>query len=360
MVEWIKHVTREMSLTAISYAFNSYINGIKDLFGFNFNNIIYFISQGQIEGYKDPDEIKRLKSRIADIAIKNPENIKATLNLSKRYSSELNNFISNATANLPKYTNEKLALLYKEFDAIYTKFWAYYLFHFYLIDALKEAGLDIIINENKVVVDELRRTNPYLTVDQEFLKHLFNELAKRKDIEKPEILYYSLPHEIINSLEGKSIINIGELNQRKNSFLFFAKEGKKLLKSGDEALKEKTKEIVEEEIASLIEIKGQVACRGKAIGNVKIVTKNSDFAKLENKNILVAHMTTVDYIPLLNKVSAIVTDEGGFGCHAAILSREFKIPCIIGTKIATKVLKDSDLVEVDADKGIVKIIKKIR
>jgi phosphohistidine swiveling domain-containing protein len=55
----------------------------------------------------------------------------------------------------------------------------------------------------------------------------------------------------------------------------------------------------------------------------------------------------------------IFTDIGGITSHAAIISREFRIPCIIGTKIATKILKDGDLVEVDANKGVVKIIKKV-
>ena len=59
----------------------------------------------------------------------------------------------------------------------------------------------------------------------------------------------------------------------------------------------------------------------------------------------------------MKKASAIVTDEGGVTCHAAIVSRELKIPCIIGTKIATKVLKDGQLVEVNANHGWVKIIK---
>ena len=58
----------------------------------------------------------------------------------------------------------------------------------------------------------------------------------------------------------------------------------------------------------------------------------------------------------MKKASAIITDEGGLSCHAAIVARELGIPCIIGTKIATKVLKDGDRVEVDADKGIVKKI----
>jgi pyruvate,water dikinase len=59
----------------------------------------------------------------------------------------------------------------------------------------------------------------------------------------------------------------------------------------------------------------------------------------------------------MQKAAAFVTDEGGLTCHAAIVAREMKKPCIIGTKIATKVLKDGDMVEVDANKGIVKILK---
>ena len=63
-------------------------------------------------------------------------------------------------------------------------------------------------------------------------------------------------------------------------------------------------------------------------------------------------------MPVIHKAKAIITDEGGITCHAAIVSREFKIPCIIGTKKATKVLRDGDLIEVDADKGIVRILKR--
>jgi len=71
-------------------------------------------------------------------------------------------------------------------------------------------------------------------------------------------------------------------------------------------------------------------------------------------------MTEVDYVPYLKKVKAIITNEGGIVCHAAIISRELGIPCIIGTKIATKVLKDGDIVEVNANKGIIKVLKRAK
>ena len=73
-------------------------------------------------------------------------------------------------------------------------------------------------------------------------------------------------------------------------------------------------------------------------------------------DILVAQSTTPDIITLCNKAAAIVTDQGGMLSHAAIVSREMNIPCIIGTNIGTRILNDGDEVEVDAEKGIVKKI----
>lgn len=74
--------------------------------------------------------------------------------------------------------------------------------------------------------------------------------------------------------------------------------------------------------------------------------------------ILVTGMTRPEYVPLMKKAAAIVTDEGGITCHAAIVSRELKKPCIIGTKIATQVLNDGDLVEVDAERGVVRVLER--
>lgn len=71
-------------------------------------------------------------------------------------------------------------------------------------------------------------------------------------------------------------------------------------------------------------------------------------------------MTSPEYVFAMKKASAAITDTGGLTSHAAIVSRELDIPCIVGTKIATKILKDGDLVEVDANKSIVKIIKKAK
>jgi pyruvate,water dikinase len=78
---------------------------------------------------------------------------------------------------------------------------------------------------------------------------------------------------------------------------------------------------------------------------------------MKEGNILVTTMTTPDFVPLMQKAAAIVTDIGGLLSHAAIVSREMKKPCIIGTHVATKILKDGNIVEVDAIKGIVRKVK---
>lgn len=105
------------------------------------------------------------------------------------------------------------------------------------------------------------------------------------------------------------------------------------------------------------EVKGTTAYGGLVSGTVKIIHGFRDLRKIQEKDVLVTPMTSPDYVPVMGKVSAIITDEGGMLCHAAIVARELGKPCIVGTKIATQVFKDGDIVEVDADKGTVRKIK---
>lgn len=103
-------------------------------------------------------------------------------------------------------------------------------------------------------------------------------------------------------------------------------------------------------------LKGTVSCSHSEIlrGRVSIVLTNEEVKNFIPRNILVTVMTNPFFIPIMKQATAIITDEGGITCHAAIVSRELQVPCITGTKIATRVLKDGDMVEVDANKGIVR------
>jgi pyruvate,water dikinase len=146
------------------------------------------------------------------------------------------------------------------------------------------------------------------------------------------------------------------LARKQNSVYYWDKKGMEAV-VGKEADKVKETILGSKELGQIDDFRGLTASVGKAIGRVKILKSVTEISKVEQGDILVAVMTRPDSIPAMKKASAIVTDEGGITCHAAIVSRELKIPCIIGTKIATKVLKDGQLVEVNANHGWVKIIK---
>ncbi|OGM26047.1 hypothetical protein A3D00_04015 [Candidatus Woesebacteria bacterium RIFCSPHIGHO2_02_FULL_38_9] len=106
-------------------------------------------------------------------------------------------------------------------------------------------------------------------------------------------------------------------------------------------------------------VKGLPACLGEAVGLCRIIL-NSDignFSKVRKGEILVTNATTPEMTPIMKKVSAIITDFGGITSHAAIVCRELNIPCIVGTRNATVILKDGMKVSVDAFRGIVSIDK---
>jgi len=100
-------------------------------------------------------------------------------------------------------------------------------------------------------------------------------------------------------------------------------------------------------------VRGLGAAPGVASGAVRVIAELAGAGALAEGEVLVTHMTAPDWVPLMRKAAAIVTDSGGMTCHAAIVSRELGIPCVVGTAEATKVLRDGEVVTVDAGEGVV-------
>ncbi|WP_297534655.1 phosphoenolpyruvate synthase, partial [Thermococcus sp.] len=113
-----------------------------------------------------------------------------------------------------------------------------------------------------------------------------------------------------------------------------------------------SEEVEETEELEVI-LKGLGASPGVGAGKVVIVLDIKDIDKVKEGDVLVTTMTNPDMVPAMKRASAIVTDEGGRTCHAAIVGRELGIPTVVGTKVATKVLKDGMLVTVDGTRGVV-------
>ncbi len=169
------------------------------------------------------------------------------------------------------------------------------------------------------------------------------------------------PDEIRDVLHGKRS-DLRQLieDRRQNGFCIFQDAGQDVIVHDQTIVQGFIERITPRIDARTTEFKGVVAHPGLARGRVKVIFTPDQFAKMESGDVLVTTMTTPDFVTLMQKSVAIITDIGGLLSHAAIVSRELGRPCIIGTKIATKVLKDGDEVEVDATKGVVKILKRAR
>ena len=161
---------------------------------------------------------------------------------------------------------------------------------------------------------------------------------------------------LFNEIRTGNLPSKEELEKRRGGFIYHF--GQLILGETLESYCQKNNIYIEEyKVGSKNnEVYGEIAFAGKVSGTVRIIFGRKDVSKVKKGDILVASMTTPDLIEAMDRAAAFVTDEGGITCHAAIVAREFKKPCIIGTRVATQTFKDGDKVLVDANAGVIKIL----
>ncbi|OGZ66548.1 MAG: hypothetical protein A3C06_00910 [Candidatus Taylorbacteria bacterium RIFCSPHIGHO2_02_FULL_46_13] len=199
---------------------------------------------------------------------------------------------------------------------------------------------------------QIEKIGPLVDV---FGREIASEVLRRSQLPE-KLTRFVMIEEILEYLKAQKKLDAKKIEARSNYFLVTRKGI--IHKDIDDYLKNSGFELKKQDLKKASEIKGKAAYKGHAIGVVRIIRSKEGFGNFNEGEILVTTMTTPDFLPVLEKASAFVTDEGGVTSHAAIIAREMGKPCIIGTKIATQVLKNGDLVEVDADKGVVRILNK--
>jgi phosphohistidine swiveling domain-containing protein len=190
-------------------------------------------------------------------------------------------------------------------------------------------------------------------------ENMFREIGRRRYLSLRQVRYLH-PHEFKQVLLANNF-PYAVLNERYKFGLNFStgRYEDDINLTGAEAKKFiESLNIIEEDITNVKMLVGDCASPGRVRGAVKIINEVKDMAKMNKGDILISTATTPDLVPAIKKAAAIVTDVGGITCHAAIISRELGIPCVVGTKIATKVLHDGDIIDVNASHGKVDIIKR--
>ncbi|MBI2607810.1 MAG: hypothetical protein HYW51_03210 [Candidatus Doudnabacteria bacterium] len=183
---------------------------------------------------------------------------------------------------------------------------------------------------------------------------IFKALGKRFHL-PVKFFQYARREEILDLLKGKKLA-IKEISKRQRWLLEITENGISRFIPKSKAKAFLKKMMMPEIQFKGSEIHGQAAYLGIARGPAKLVFGIGDLDKVKRGDILIGVSTTPDLLPAMYKALGFVTDVGGITSHAAIVAREMKKPCVIGTKVGTKVFKDGDLVEVDANKGIVRKI----
>ncbi len=182
---------------------------------------------------------------------------------------------------------------------------------------------------------------------------LFLEDASRRFDVPLKLLEYSTGFELQNLLDGGTIDSSVLSKRLQLTVAFFGPDKPGVLNFEDAKVFLNEFETFDSR-AVFGDLHGMVANLGRVVGKARIINSPEEFGKMQQDDILITSMTRPEFMPILKKALAIVTDEGGITSHAAIVARELGIPCVIGTKIATKALKDGDMIEVNANHGIVK------
>lgn len=198
-------------------------------------------------------------------------------------------------------------------------------------------------------------------------RNFFKKVAEQTQSKNWRDCFYLLPGEITEILDGKKF-DIEKIKKDRDIIAYYINKNKQFTILNQDELEAITAFVAhgrgessknkQPQVNAQNQIKGYSANRGVVKGTARIILSSKDFNRLQSGEILVTTMTSVDFVPVMERAGAFVTNEGGITSHASIVAREMNKPCIIGTQNATQIIKDGDLVEVDADNGVVKIIEK--
>jgi len=190
-------------------------------------------------------------------------------------------------------------------------------------------------------------------------KGMFQAMAERFGCTIEDVLNMTLD-ELFDSLRrGALSVPKGKIEDRtKNGYAYLTAPHGVYLVTGDEI--DRLRDLV---VPPLKEgdrptsVQGQTAFTGKVVAKARVILDSQKAHEIQDGEILITPMTNPEYVPAMRKSAGIITNEGGVLCHAAILSRELRKPCIIGTKRATELFTTGDLIELDAAAGTARIIK---
>ena len=184
------------------------------------------------------------------------------------------------------------------------------------------------------------------------LKSVLNSLVEKLDLSNEAVLHMTY-EEIIRGLHDQQIDRERIMERLNHGYAYLIAPNASYLVTGKDVDALDALVIPKKVEDKITELKGQIAFKGKVTGIARVILDRRDSKELLEGEILVTTMTSPEFVPAMKLSAGIITNEGGILCHAAIMSRELRKPCIIGTKIGTDAIKTGQMITLDADTGMI-------
>ncbi|MEK7463624.1 MAG: PEP-utilizing enzyme [Patescibacteria group bacterium] len=356
-------IKRDNSLIDAKAWRQGYTSGLKKWLGWSYSDTLFYIHDGYTEIMRPPQEhTVEFKEFLLKKIDDDPNWLKKETGAFDSLVQEINFFYKDSVKMIERgVDNESLVEIYEKYLEYITKAMGPFITMYWIPNWLENDSVrkEKYKNEIQIALQYRKKTENLFPDGAVLTDKILMKVSELTQIEQ-KLMRVLSGEELIDYLRNDKEINLSELEKRVIGFIY-SKDGIILTDNTEQSLKSAFESLGYEYVPKVSietkEIRGQSACKGIAKGRVRIIMSKKDIGLLEQGEILVTSMTTPEYLPAMQKSSAFVTDEGGITCHAAIVARELGKPCIIGTKNATQILKNGDMVEVDANAGIIRILK---
>ena len=348
-IRWQHFITRPMgnffSIATIGKHENEMM---RDIFGWGFKNVAIFSDDTVIHVYVDADEYARGVQWLAERVTNDPKGILDFFAQSRVVEENARQYIQETQGSFSRLTKEQLAPAYKELIGTLYSYMTYCVAApFFTLNVIEQEGLDA--NSIQAAAEDFRSRDLRPQLRDAFVPAFHKQISNRCDLPF-EWLGRLLPEEILDYFESGDRESLKKLyEERKEQFSFLFLDYKLVASEHEKMLG-----LLNTDALDPVSRNGQVAYAGQVTGPAVVILERKDFDKFTDGSILVSINSNPSFMPVIRKASAIVTDEGGMSCHAAIVSRELQIPCVMGVRGATRWIADGDMIHVDAHNGIVK------
>lgn len=339
---WVKRWAGSYTFISCSYWGYQYYSALNAVLGTQFDHTLFIHKRGVVSFYVLSNEFSALGTYLAKKAT-------ADTDLAKRWLNELKTNTDHIKESMRSLENKIPTLNeYETFLKYYERHLPYHNFMKKTVDFLAPKILGQLLpffTESRLYSESV-----YSDTEQ-FFRGIMKKIGEAQNRD-PELLTCLTKEEFELYIKNKILPDEHTLKDRFGSSILYFSHNKRLIKVGEVAV-ELEMQIARNHTQTSKEIKGISAYPGKAEGIARVVLDPFEPGEFNEGDILVTGMTRPEFLPLVKKAAAIVTDAGGILCHAAIIARELKKPCIVGVEVATKRIKSGNSILVDAYKGII-------